>query len=116
MALQKAKLASIQYVGSSAGSIYSNPASTKSLVRGFVLHNTNTTTEVVSLHYIDNNAGAVGTASAANRIYMVTVQPDETIMIEIPFALVLVATNDAIVASTTTASKVTVVVTGDQDL
>jgi hypothetical protein len=40
MALQRAKLGDIAFIGSSAGSIYANASGVKTYVKGLVLHNT----------------------------------------------------------------------------
>lgn len=111
--LQRAKLADIQYVGSSAGSIYDNPASTSTLVTGLTLFNGNTTTETVKLYNVPASAGALGAAGAANQFAEIALAPKDTLIFEVPFGLMLTATHDSLQASTTTASKVTVMVHGD---
>lgn len=116
MALQHTRLAEVAYVASTVGSIYSNAASTKSHVRGFLLHNTNTTNETVAIHWVPDSAGSVETASNATRIFNVVLAANETLLLEIPYGLVLTDTNESIQAVTTTASKVTVVVLGDKDV
>lgn len=115
MPLQRTRLTEVAYIASSVGSIYANPSSTDSFVRGFLLHNTNTTSETVDIHWVPDSAGSLGTASAANRIFRVILAPSETLILEIPFSLVLLDTNEAIFATTTTASKVACAVIGDQD-
>ncbi len=103
------------YVASSLGSVYANPAVTKSFIRGIVLHNTNTIVESVSIHMVPNSSGALGTADNSNRIFYVPVQPGETKLLEIPYCITLTGTNDAIFAVTPTASKVVIVINGDQE-
>lgn len=115
MALQRAKLADIQYIGTTAASIYSNPASTKSFVRGLVLFNGNTMTETVKLYNVPDSAGAVGTAGAGNQFAELALAAKETLMLEFPYSVVLTDANDSLQASTTTASKVTVQVLGDKE-
>ena len=115
MALQRAKLADIQYVGSSAGSLFSNPASTKTFVRGVVLHNTNTTAETVKVYVVPDSGGALGTAGAGNRVLNILLPANDTLFVEFPYSVVLSDTNDSIQAETTTASKVTALVIGDKD-
>lgn len=114
MALSRVKLADIAYVASSAGSIYSNPSSTKTLVVGLSLHNTNTTAEVVQLYVVPDSGGSVGTAGNGNKVGHLSLAPNESYFFEFPFGVMLTDTNDSIQATTTTASKVTVIVHGDQ--
>ena len=115
MALQRTKLGDIAYIPATAGSIYANPSSTKTFVRGLTLHNTNTTTEIVKLYAVPDSTGSLGTAAASNRCLNVSLTANETLLIEFPYPLVLTDENDSIQAETTTASKVTVLVLGDQD-
>lgn len=115
MALQRTKLGDIAYVGSTAASIYANPASTKTFVRGVVLFNGGVTSELVKLYLVPDVASAVGTAAAGNQFAELTLEPKETLLLEFPYALVLTDVNDTLQASTTTASTVTVVVNGDKD-
>ena len=113
MALAPAKLSEIAYIGSSSGSIYTNPSSTTSYVKTLLIHNTNTTTEAIVINRVPNSGGSLGTAAASNRIYSFNLAANDTI--EIKFegpGQILTATNDAIFANTTTASKVTVTVMG----
>lgn len=114
MTMQRAKLADIQYVGSSAATIYTNPSSTKSFIRSIVLHNTNTTTETVKLYVVPDAGGSVGTASAASRILNIALASNETFVWDM-YPITLSDTNDTLQAETTTASKVTVLVCGDKD-
>lgn len=114
MALQRAKLGDIAYVASSAGSIYANPSSTKTLVTGLVLFNGNTTAELVKVYVVPDSSTALGTAGAGNQILEVSLIAKETLVFELPFGVMLTDQNDSIQATTTTASKVTVIVCGDQ--
>lgn len=115
MALQRGKLADIQFIGDSASSIYANSASTKTYIRGLVLHNTNTTTETVQIHNVPDSTGSVGAAGNDNRFLKVVLPPDETLFIDFEYPLVLIDTNDTLQAVTTTANKVTIQVLGDFD-
>jgi len=116
MALQHTRLAEVAYVPSSVGSIYSNPASTKTHLRGLLLHNTNTSVENVTIHWVPDSSGSVGTASNATRIFNVDLQANETQTFEVPYGIVMTDHNESIQAVTTTASKVTVVPLGDLDV
>jgi len=112
--LQRASLGNIAYVGSSAGSIYTNPSSTSTLVVGLTLHNTNTTAETVNVYAVPNSSGSLGTAATSNRVLSVALAPNDTLIFEFPYGHMMTGTNDSIQASTTTASKVTVLVHGDK--
>lgn len=113
--MQRAKLADIQYVAASAGSIYANPASTKTFVRGLVLHNTNGSAETVKVYVVPDSSSSLGTAGAGNRVLNISLPANDTLFVEFPYSVVLTDTNDSIQAETTTASKVTVLVIGDKD-
>lgn len=115
MALQRTKLADIAFVAATAGSIYANPAATKTIIKGLMLHNTNSGPEVVKVYVVPDSAGALGTAVAGHLILNVSLPSNDTLMVEFPYALTLTDTNDSLQASTTTASKVTVMVLGDKD-
>lgn len=115
MALNRTKLADIQTVAAAAGSVYSNPASTKTYIRGIVLHNTNSTTETVQIYNVPDSSGALGAAAAGNKFLKVSLIADETIFLDLTYPIVLTDTNDSLQAVTTTASKVTLQLLGDKD-
>ena len=115
MARQYTRLADIQYVASSAGAIYTNPASTKTYVKSLVLFNGNNSAETVKLYNVPDNAGAVGTAGAGNQFAEISLASLETLMFDLPYPVTMLDTNDTLQASTTTASKVTVQILGDVD-
>lgn len=113
MAIIHGKLADIQYVPATAGSVYANPGSTKSFVKGVVLFNGNTTAETVKLYNVPDSGGSLGTASAANQFLELSLAPLETFVFEAPGdGLPLSDTNDSIQAVTNTASKVTIQLSG----
>lgn len=115
MTMQRGKLADIQYVAAAAASIYGNPASTKTYVRGLILFNGNTTAEIVKLYNVPDSGGSLGTAGVSNQFAELTLAAKETMIIDFDYPLVLTDTNDSLQASTTTASKVTVQIAGDKD-
>lgn len=115
MARQFTRLADIQYVANSAGAIYTNPASTSSYIKSFVLFNINTGTETVKLYNVPDNAGAVGTAGDASQFAEISLAAKETLMFDLPYPITLINQNDTIQAITTTANKVTVQILGDKD-
>lgn len=115
MALQRAKLADIQYLASTAGSIYANPASTTTFLRGLLLHNTNTTTEVVKLYVVPDSSLALGTAAASHLVLNISLAANDTLLVEFPYPMVLTDENDSVQAVASSASKVTVLLFGDKD-
>ena len=118
MALARTRLADIQYIAAAAASIYSNPASTKSYLKGLILFNGNTATELVKLYNVPDAAAALGTAGAANQIAEFNIPAKETVFFPLNVdgqPVVLLDQNDSIQATTTTASKVTVQVLGDKE-
>lgn len=115
MALQYGKLADIQYVASSAGSLYANPASTKTYIKSIVLFNGNTTTETVKLYNVPDATAALGTAGVSNIFLQKDLAANETFIIDLEYPIVLTDQNDSLQAVTTTASKVTVQIMGNKD-
>lgn len=113
MAFAYGRLTEITTIDTSAGAVYTNPASTTSYIRLIVIHNTYTSAEAVSLYIVPDNAGAAGTAGNTNKMYYESVPANDTRILEFPApGLMLVDTNDTIQASTTTASRVTIQIYG----
>jgi hypothetical protein len=115
MALQRARLADIQYLPSTAASIYTNPTGTKTHIKGFIFFNNNTTAETVKIYNVPDSTGSAGTATAANQFLEIDVGGKDTVFIEIPYVIMLVDGNDSIQGSSTSASMVTVQVLGDKE-
>lgn len=115
MARQFTRLTDIQYVASAAGAIYTNASATKTYIKSFILFNGNTSSEVVKLYNVPDSSGSVGTAGAGNQFSEITLVAGETFMLDLPYPITLIDTNDTIQAVTTTASKVTVQILGDLD-
>jgi hypothetical protein len=115
MARQFTRLVDIQYVASTAGAIYTNPASTKTYIKSFVLFNGNTSAETVKLYNVPDSAGSVGTAGVGNQFAELVLGVGETLMFDLPYPITVIDENDTIQAVTTTASKVTVQILGDLD-
>lgn len=106
----------ITTIATSAGAVYTNPAGTTSYVRTIAIHNTHTSAEAVAVYLVPDNAGAVGTAGNTNRIFYESIAPNDTRIIEYPApGLMLVDENDTIQAVTTTASRVTITITGGKE-
>jgi hypothetical protein len=109
MAFAYSRLTEITQVADSAGAVLTNASGTTTYIRVIVIHNTNSTIENVVLYNVPDNAGAVGTAAAANQFYKEAVDPNETILFEIEApGIILEDENDTIQAVTDTASKVTI--------
>lgn len=115
MALQRAKLADIQYVPAAAGSLYANAASQKTFIRGITLFNGNTTVETVKLYNVPDSAGALGTAGIGNQFVEYLLAAKETLILEWAYPIELTDTNDSLQGVTTTVSKVTVMLHGDKE-
>jgi len=101
---------------SSVGTLCTNGASKTGYIRLVSIHNGNTTAETVKLYKVPNNGGAVGTASAANEILNRSIEAGGDAIIE--FAIpgrMMIAENDSIQGETTTASKVSVEITGGEE-
>ena len=115
MALTLERLTEIVQIADSAGAVFTNPASTKSYVRLIVIHNTNTSTEIIELWNVPDDSG-VGTAADANKMNKISVLTNDTVNLEFSGpGLVLVDENDSIQAKTTTASKVTIQIHGAKE-
>lgn len=116
MALTYPKLADIQYISNGIGTLFSNPASTKTYVKGMIIHNGNTTSEVVKLYNVPDSSGSAGSGGASNIFFNKSMAPGETLFIDCPgTGIVLSDTADTIQGITTTASKVTFQLNGIQD-
>jgi hypothetical protein len=115
MALQRAKLSDIQFISTTAGIAYSNPAGVKTYIRGIIIFNANTVSETVKLYNVPDDNGSVGIASTSNQFMNTLVSSNETLFIEIPYVITLTDTNETIQASTTTSSRVTLQILGDKE-
>lgn len=62
MALEHVRLADPQQLDDTAAAIYANPASTKTYIKLLWLYNTNATPETVTIYYVPDSAGSLGTA------------------------------------------------------
>lgn len=118
MALLRTNLGYPGYLGTSAASIYTNTAAVSSYVKGVVLHNTSTSTVTAAVHLVQNSSGSVGTAGLSNRVYQVSLQTLETLLL--PFGVdqypfVMYGTNDTIQAVAGAGSSVVGYVIGDKN-
>ena len=122
MALQKVGLGFPVVVQNNAtGTVYAVASNTKSYIRGILIHNQSTVNSVTTdIHVVQNSAGVVGSATASNRVAKLTLAPTDTYFFELPFPVVIAATNDAILVrnnagSGDTADDLTVLVLGDKE-
>ncbi len=112
MAFDYSRLVEITTIANAAAAVYDHASGT-AYGRLIIIHNGNTTVEVVKLYMVPNNAGAVGTAGATNIFFNQNVGVNETIFIEAKEpGLMFVDIHDSLQAVTTTASKVTIQVYG----
>lgn len=114
MALQKTSLTPIVSVsGVSTVTIYTNPASTKTYIKAFVLHNAGITSAFCRLYDV---ASAVGSASSSNQFFSQFINAGETTFIEYPYPLTLATENDTIRFYNSTAGQViNIQILGDKD-
>jgi hypothetical protein len=116
MAIIRGRLANIQTLPATVGSIYANPASTKTFISGFTLFNSHSAAETVKLHNVPDSGGSLGTAAASNQFLDVVIAAQETLIYEAPSdGIVLEDTNDSIQGVTTGANRVTVIIHGVKD-
>jgi hypothetical protein len=116
MAFEYARLLEITTLPSSTGSVFANPSTQKSYVRLIVLHNANTTEETAELWEVPDSTGSVGTAADTNKFYKGALAAGATVMLEFAApGLILIDTNESIQGKATTASKVTIEISGAKE-
>jgi hypothetical protein len=117
MALQRTALAAAPIpLQGSAAAIVTNPASTKTYVRGISFFSTASSgTETVKVYVVAPTAGAVGTAATENQIFEADIPPKGSVTWEIPYVITLTQTNHTIQASCTTGGAVNCYPHGDKE-
>lgn len=100
------KLAMVQFP-STKGDLYDPAASTKGLVHNIVLHNTNTTTETVTIYYHDGTNEYI--------IYKMALVTNETVQLDYGNEGLLVDAASKLTGLSTTAVKVTFLATGSEE-
>ena len=117
MALAKTSISPIVSVtGVTTVGIYTNPASTKTYIKGFVLHNAGLSSAFCKLHDVPNSGGSVGTASSNNQFFSQYINAGETTFLEYPYPLTLDSTNDGIQFYNSVADQiVNIQILGDAD-
>lgn len=115
MARQYTRLADPQFIPSTVGSVYANPASSKTFISGILVFNTNTTSETVKLYNVPNSGASLGTAGDGSQFDEFALAAKTQKLISLPYPITQLDLNDSIQAVTTTASKVTIQLLGDRD-
>jgi hypothetical protein len=110
-----AKIAEISFVSGSPASVYANPSGKKTFLRGIVLHNTDTASQLVKLYLVPDATGALGAAALSNRFASPSIPSGDTLMIELPYPFVMADANDSLQAEAAAASKVTILPLGDTE-
>ena len=117
MALAKTSISPIVSVtGVATVGIYTNPANSKSYIKGFVIHNAGISSAFCRLHDVPNSGGSVGTASSNNQFFSQYINAGETTFLEYPYPLTFAGTNDSIRFQNSTAEQViNIQILGDRD-
>ncbi len=91
--------------------IYSNPASTITLIPSIFLHNTHSSAVTVTLYCVPDNAGVAGTAAAGNQFFSESLAAGKEYVIN-DHTFILRDTADTIQAVAGTDAKVTIFMSG----
>lgn len=111
MSLQRTSLTKVLQLAAAPAAVYTLPAATKACLKGILLHNTGAAAEHVVVHWVQPGASS----AAANRILSVDLLAGETLIAEVPFALVITDEGEAICGASTTAATVNICLLGDID-
>lgn len=114
MALTRGRLTNqVVQVGSGATvGIVTVSSNKKVYVKSITMHNTSgVTTSFGQIFYVPTGQ----TAQTSNRLFNISVDPNETVLVEPSYPIVLTTTNDTLSASST-ASTMNVFVSGDQEV
>jgi hypothetical protein len=117
MALAKTSLSPIVSVtGINTVGIYTNPTSTKSYIKAFVIHNAGISSAFCRLYDVPNSGGSVGTASSNNQFFSQFINAGETTFLEYPYPLTLTGTNDGVqFYNATDGQVINIQILGDKD-
>ena len=108
-----ARLAEITTLGTSPAPVYTLPPDTTAYARLIVLHNTHGAGVRVDLHLVPDEAGAAGSAAAANRFFRATLGAGDTATLDLATpGLVLSDAGDSLQAAADLAGAVTVQIMG----
>ena len=117
MALAKTSISPIVSVtGVATVGIYTNPSSTRTYIKAFVIHNAGISSAFCRLYDVSNSSGSVGTASSNNQFFSQFINAGETTFLEYSYPLTLASTNDSIRFYNSTAGQViNIQILGDKD-
>lgn len=115
MARQYTRLATVQQVPVATGVLYTNPAGTKTFIKGFSFYNLSAASGTVSLFNVPGVATATGVASSGNIITQLALASTETFLLEYPYPVVLINQGDSIQGSVTSTSNINIQIHGDTD-
>jgi len=117
MALAKTSLSPLLSItGVTTVGIYTNPTSTKTFIKGFVLHNAGVSSAFCRLYQVPNVGGNIGTASSNSQFFSQYINAGETTFLEYPYPLTITATNDSIRFYNATVNQViNIQILGDRD-
>jgi len=118
MAITPKRLGEIQAVNNgAAGTVYAVPASTTAYVRSVTLHNVDTSTRSVQVWNVLDAAGAVGVAADTNQFINVDILAGDTVLVEFEApGIIMEDENDSIQAQADAANKVTIQVSGFEEV
>jgi hypothetical protein len=118
MALAKTSLSPIVSVAVTSNvGIYTNPASTKTYIKGFVIHNTGSSNALCKLFQVAPSGGSVGTSASTNQFFSQFINSGETTFLEYPYPLTLIDTNHSIrFTNETVGNVINIQILGDRDL
>jgi len=99
--------------------VYSVSSSKKAYIRGLLLHNTTTGNNItVSIHFVANSGGSVGSSVDSNMVAKLTLNATDTYFFELPYPFILESNGDAVKVknlSTTSGDTVNVTPLGDRE-
>lgn len=104
------ELKATAYLTDSAAAVVTVSGTQKTKIASVTLHNTHTSDVIVKLYRVKNDAGSLGTASAANKVFEQSIKAGDTIIINPGWVLPL--ENDALFAEAAITSKVTICIDG----
>lgn len=114
MALSRGRLTDsvVQVSSGSTVGIVTVASDKKIYVKSITAHNTSgVTTSFAQINYVPSGE----TAGSSNRIFNISVDPDETILIEPSYPIVLTTTNDTLTAYSS-ATTMNILMSGDKEV
>lgn len=114
MALTRGRLTDsvVQVSSGSTVGIVTVSNNKKVYVKSITVYNTSgVTTSRAFINYVPNGSSS----SSANRIFNVSIDPDETVLIEPSYPIVLTSTSDTLTAYSS-ATSVNILVSGDKEV